>query len=64
MPSSISSKEPFVVGRCGYSPYSFILKDYTVVFDHLAIANRKLLDIGIVFKTTREKLFIVTGDRD
>jgi hypothetical protein len=35
-----------------------------MVFDHVAISHRKLLDMTIVFSPTREKVFIVTGDRD
>jgi hypothetical protein len=36
-----------------------------VVFDHLqAIPQRELLDVTIDFYITREKGFVVTGDRD
>jgi hypothetical protein len=41
-----------------------ILKDWTVVFDHLAVPDRKLLDMTVAFQITRPKIFIVTGDRD
>ena len=63
MPSFRTSKEPLVVVRCGYSQYSLNPKDCTLVFDHLATTHRKLLDMTIVFTSTREKVFIVTGDR-
>jgi phage-related holin len=35
-----------------------------VVFDHLATTHRELRDMTIVFTITREKVFIVTGNRD
>jgi hypothetical protein len=64
MPLPTSSEEPLVVGRCGYQLYHMNLKDCIVVFDHPAMPNRKLPDMTIIFTTTREKIFIVTGDRD
>jgi hypothetical protein len=56
-------KEVIVVRRCGYWIHS-IIKDWTVVFDHLAMPHRKLLDMTILLLTTRLKISIVTGDRD
>jgi hypothetical protein len=64
MPSFTTSKEVLAVGRRDYWRYCIILKDWTVVFDHTAIPDRKLLDMTIFFEITRPKIFTVTGDHD
>jgi hypothetical protein len=63
-PHMTKSKEPLVVRRCGHLPDSTFLKDWTVIFDNLATAHRKLIEMTIGFQITRENVFIVNGDRD
>jgi hypothetical protein len=74
VPSSTSNKEVLSVGRNDYQPYSIlfvkikkpysILKGCTEVFYHPAMPYRKLLDMAIVSRATRPKMFIVNADRD